>query len=139
MKLSIDQIVMMAENEKKRMAEMENQAIALQNMMRDTDNAIASLSEIKEIPEKDIYMSLGAGIYAKVALKDAKKLLVSMPGGVVIGKSHEEAKAMLTARNVGINKDLENLQKGLQSTAQNLSSFNRILEQVAAAQREKKP
>ena len=135
LKLSVNQVVGMAENERRKIAELESNMNAVRNMLRDTDNTVTSLDEIKENEGKELFIALGAGVYAKAEVKDSKKFLATLPAGVVLNKSMTETNKMLEDRKTSLKKDAEEISKALQSAVQNLRNLEGVLQKIAANQK----
>lgn len=133
-KMSVEQILGMFENEKKKLSEIEAQLSGLYGAMNESNIALSALEEIKALKKQPVYFSLGAGIYAKAAIEDAENLLFTLPSGVVMNAGSADIKKKLEERKAAILKDIEAFQKEAQLTSQNLGNLNNIVQQIARAQ-----
>ncbi len=83
----------------------ENQAALLENRRIELLLIKASLEDLKE--NSELLIPLGAGIYAKAKLTDAKEFLVNVGSNVIVKKSIDEVKEMIDKEIAEIEKLLE--------------------------------
>lgn len=131
--LSINQIIQMAEGEKRNFSELENRAMGLQGALLETIGAIESLDEAKRVKEKPIFVSLGSGVYAKAKLEGTDSFLLAMQSGIMLGKNFSETKEILSNRKKSLEEELERVRKALESSAHNLNNLDSLLGQIAKA------
>ena len=135
-KMSVEQILGMFENEKKKLSGIESQLSGLYGAMNESNIVLSALEEMKSLKKQPVYFSLGAGIYAKAAIEDAENLLFTLPSGVVMNAGIADVKKKLDERKIAIQKDIDAFQKEAQLTTQTLNSLNSLVQQIARAQQQ---
>ena len=124
------QLYQMAQQERRRLDEINRNAEAFQHFRNELQGAKDALNELVHAKKGDeILVALGSGVYIKASLNDTTNAISSIAGNVFKGKNFKEVTKILAQKMINIDKTLKKTGEEQQQT---LTKLNR-LEQIMAA------
>jgi prefoldin alpha subunit len=112
----------------------QQQLEGLTGQLVELDSTKSSLYEFEKVkPDKEIFVPISSGIFAKAQIKDTKELLVNVGSNVVVSKDISQAKKLIEKQIVelkGIQKRMiENLEKMMDNAAQMEASLKAVMKE----------
>ena len=126
--LTGQQLVQMAEQEKRRLDEINRKAETFQKFRTELQGAKDALEELSTAKKGDeILVNLGSGVYIKASLNDTTNALSSLTGNVFKGKGFKEVSKILSQKMENINKTLKKTAEEQQKTVAKLNQLDQIM------------
>ncbi|MCW1296517.1 MAG: prefoldin subunit alpha [Candidatus Parvarchaeota archaeon] len=83
---------------------LEDQILNLEMKRNELEIVSGSLDEIKDKKDKEILVPLGSGVFLRGKLLESEKVLINVGANVIVEKSLEEAKNIITSQIEEIEK-----------------------------------
>lgn len=126
--LSGDQLYQMAEQERRRLDEINRKAETFQKFRNELQGAKDALEELISAKKGDeLLVNLGSGVYVKAALSDATNAVSSITGNVFKGKSFKDVTKILGQKMENIDKTLKKTAEEQQQTLTKLNRLDQIM------------
>ncbi|MFO7965990.1 MAG: prefoldin subunit alpha [Archaeoglobaceae archaeon] len=106
---------------------VQNRISEVENARNELDSTIESLEYFSSLDgQVEALMNLGGGVFAYVDVKDSRKMLCDVGGGVVMEKEVDDAVESLKERREKLKENISNLE----------NTFNQIVNEAEKVQQE---
>ncbi|MBN2067160.1 MAG: hypothetical protein JW744_01690 [Candidatus Diapherotrites archaeon] len=130
-RLNQQQMLEAYRNEQSKLAFLQGRQAEMQQALMEIASAIDSISELgKAKKDEAILVSLGAGTYIEAKLSEMKKVKSGLAGNVLIEEDNEKVQKKLEMEREKVEASLAQLQKEMQTIANNLRGFESIFRQA---------
>lgn len=111
---------------------IQNRINEVENARNELDNTIESLEYFKSLDgQVEALMNLGGGVFAYVDVKESRKMLCDVGGGVVMEKEVEGAIESLKERREKLKQNISNLENTLDQILNEAEKIQQELAQLA--------
>jgi prefoldin alpha subunit len=110
--------------------QMHHQLEAVAHQLMEMNSTILSLDEFSKVKaQKEVFVPINSGIFAKATIEDTGELLVNVGAGTVVTKDIPSTKALIS----GQIEDLKNVQKRLMAELEKLAGRAADIEKILEA------
>lgn len=135
-KLSMEQVAQLYENERNKLDSMQKSLEAMIGMRNEIDGTIQAITAIQKLKEKEkILTPLGSGILIEASIENKNESLATLPGNILIKKDFAAVISDFTKRLEELEKTINGMQEEMAKTANNINSLATILNQQQRQQR----
>ncbi|MFA4907754.1 MAG: prefoldin subunit alpha [archaeon] len=128
-RLSGNQLVQLYEGERQKLEALERRLELVQRAMVEVTGTIETISALTKSGQTDsVLLPIGAGIYIEASVENKKNVKASIPGGIVLELTSEDAKEELGKRREELAKDERVLGEELQKSATALNQLGNLLQ-----------
>lgn len=111
---------------------VQNRINEVENARNELDSTIESLEHFESLDgQVESLMNLGGGVFAYVDVKDSKKMLCDVGGGVVMEKEVSDAIESLKERREKLKENISNLENTYNQIAQEAEKVQQELSELA--------
>jgi len=102
---------------------------AVAQQLMEMNSTIISLEEFGKLkPQKEIFVPINSGIFAKARLENAEELLVNVGAGIVVAKDIPSTKKIISAQVEELKQVQKRMIEELESLASKAAQIEKIIE-----------
>ncbi len=104
------------------------------NRLIEVNNTLASLDELKNQNDNNIFIPLGSGVYVKGSLEDADKMIILIGSDVAVDVNFDKSKNILEDNRRVLNDGLKTIENDMMKTAEELVELEFDIQRIMQKQ-----